>query len=367
MDIENPRVLHVIARFNLGGTAKYLTQLIPELEAKSLNTLLAVGRIQAGEVEDSDLSKLNYRRIEKLGRRISPVDDAIAYFELRKVVKSFRPHLIHTHTFKAGLLCRLMFFNTPKIHTFHGHLLTDPEFSRLHRRIIIIIEKSLARITQRFVVTGHNVAVDLLANKVGKPGDYVSIPGNVSHFTMDSRNVARERFNLGEEFTIIWLARVAPVKNAKLLVKVAKLIPDCVFLMAGDGVELDEIRILAPANIKILGYVPASQILSAGDVFLSTSLNEGIPYSILEAKLAGLPIVAVNVGSIQEVVNQGVDGFLVEANAEEIKDRILQIRDSLNSGESAFTRLNLPLTEISADSEMAMKHVELYNSVWISS
>jgi glycosyltransferase involved in cell wall biosynthesis len=357
------KVLHVIARLNIGGTARYLDRLLPELEAKNINVLLAVGRIQSGEVEDSSLSNLRFRRIENLGRRISPLADFKAYLDLRQVVKEYKPDLIHSHTFKAGLLSRIMFFRIPKVHTFHGHLLTDPEFSSTQKKIIINIEKILARFAQKLIVTGKQVSVDLIKHNVGREDQFISIPGE-SYFT-DSipREIARKALNLDNRFTILWLARVVPVKNPKLLVEVAGLMPDCTFLMAGDGIELDSIKLIAPPNLNILGFIDAKDILLAGDVFLSTSLNEGIPYSILEAKSAGLPIVAVKAGALHELISDGVDGFLVEPNSDEIVVKLRKLQKDPDLLESMCMKAKEAILNNSPKIDFSIKHVELYREI----
>lgn len=363
MPIDDIKVLHVIARLNIGGTARYLSHLLPELEAKNLSVLLAVGRIQTGEVEDSGLLNLRFIRIENLGRRISPIADLRAYLNLRQVVKEYKPDLIHSHTFKAGLLSRVMYFRIPKIHTFHGHLLTDPEFSNTQKKIIVNVEKILARLTRKIIVTGKQVSEDLILHRVGREDQFVSIPGE-SYFTNSiPREIARKALNLDDKFTILWLARVVPVKNPKLLVEVAELMPDCTFLMAGDGIELDSIKAIAPQNLNILGFIDAKNILLAGDVFLSTSLNEGIPYSILEAKSAGLPVVAVKAGALQELISDGVDGYLVEPNSVEIVKKLRKLQKdpdlleimSLKAKDSALT--DRP------EADFSIKHVELYREI----
>ena len=363
MPTKTPRVLHVIARFNLGGTAKYLTELIPALEAQNFEVLLAVGRVQKGEVEDSSLQDLKFVRIEKLGRRLRLIDDVIAYFQIRSLVKKWKPDLIQTHTFKAGLLGRLMFRRIPKVHTFHGHLLTDPEFSRNQIKVIVFVDRFLAKFSQKLVTTGRSVAEDLIKHRIGEQGSYISIPGTLSQIDFVPRETARKNLKLGDEFVILWVARVAPVKNAKLLVEVAKSLPDCVFLMGGDGIQMQEIELLAPPNLRILGYIPTSQILLAGDLYLSTSLNEGVPYSILEAKSAGLPVVAVDVGSISEIITDGVDGFLVGANVREIRDRILDVKTSRDSFAARSLIFGEPLVEMHPQNQMVESHSTLYKEL----
>jgi len=348
---------------NIGGTARYLSNLLPDLNSKQVDTLLAVGRVQKGEVEDSNLANLNFSRIESLGRRISLSEDIKAYFKLRRVVKDYRPDVIHTHTFKAGILCRLMYHTIPKVHTFHGHLLTDPEFSKVQRKVIVNIERLLALLTRRIVVTGAQVATDLLSLRIGNANKYVSIPGQIYSISLLPRESARKNLGLGDKFTVLWSARVVPVKNPKLLVQVARLLPECKFIMAGDGVDLDSIIEIAPHNLKILGFVDVKDILLAADVFLSTSLNEGIPYSILEAQSINLPVIAVRAGALSEIIRDGVNGYLVNPNAEEIVSKIKNLKRS----PEVVERLKSSSRDISlgkqSEISFSSKHVDLYRQV----
>jgi len=363
MPTEKLKVLHVIARFNIGGTARYLGTLLPDLEVKDSDPKLLVGGVQRGEVEDSSLANLSFTRIESLGRRIDLIADTKSYFRIRRIIKEYEPHLIHSHTFKAGLLCRLMYFGIPKVHTFHSHLLTDPEFSKLQLKAIVGIEKILAIFTKKIIVTGWSVATDLLSVGVGVPNQYVSIPGESRLTDLLPREAARKNLRLGNEFTILWSARVAPVKNPRLLVQVAELMPDCKFLMAGDGIELDAISKSAPPNLIILGFVDIKDIVMAGDVFLSTSLNEGIPYSVLEAQSGFLPVVAIKAGAISEIVEDAINGYLVAPDAEEIVDKLQKLRlnseliERMKSNLRAASSNKLPGTSFSD------KHVELYREV----
>jgi glycosyltransferase involved in cell wall biosynthesis len=327
MPTEKPRVLHVIARYNVGGTARYLNNLLPQLSSE-VNTLLAVGHVQGNEIEDSRLENIDFVRIENLGRKIEIIDDFRAYRQLRKVVRSFKPQIIHSHTFKAGVLSRLMFFNIPKVHTFHGHLMSDPEFSRRALQVIINIERRLAKITKRIITVGEQVTKDLLAVGVGKPNQYVSIASEGAKLSFLTRIEARKQLNIDLDTPVVlWMARMAPVKNPSLALEAARLLPEVNFLMAGGGDLFEETKANAPGNVLMLGWVDAAEIIPAADVFLSTSLNEGVPYSLIEVQSCGIPIVAVNSGSIQELITDGISGVLAEADANELA---LKIQNLLN-------------------------------------
>ena len=127
------RVLHVIARMNVGGTATYIANLIQGLEKLGVSNLLLMGNVPKGEVEDSVISTLEYQRIESLSRELSFSQDRKARKEIERAIESFKPDLIHTHTFKAGFLVRLRRRDISVIHSFHGHHLYDPEFGFIKR------------------------------------------------------------------------------------------------------------------------------------------------------------------------------------------------------------------------------------------
>ena len=102
--MSTTKVLHVIARMNVGGTARYVSELVEAIP----NSKLATGFVQGSEVEDSGVAKLPVIRINHLGRKLSVVNDYKAWRELRAIVRECKPEIIHTHTFKAGLIGRLV-------------------------------------------------------------------------------------------------------------------------------------------------------------------------------------------------------------------------------------------------------------------
>jgi glycosyltransferase involved in cell wall biosynthesis len=365
MPIESPRVLHIIARLNKGGTARYLQGLIVDLEQIQVDSLLAVGHVQDNEIEDESLKTLNHARVESLGRRINPISDVLAYFELKKIVEEYQPDLIHTHTFKAGLLGRLLKTQTPIVHTFHGHLLTDPEFSGLKQRVIIAIERTLAKRSAALITVGEKVSEELLAVGIGKKEQYLSIASEIDSIDFISRDVAREKFGIADEnqVIVIWMARLVGVKNPYLAIEVAQLLPKALFLISGGGDLYEQLKKDAPANVRVLGWQEPSEVIPAGDIFLSTSVNEGVPYSILEAQSFGLPVVSVRAGAVEEVVIDSETGFVTDADAAQLAARIQSlIRDPasrLKMGEMARTRS----LEATGKKAKATAHLALYRRI----
>ena len=139
-----PKVLIVIARLNVGGTAQYIGELVKGLTGSKYEVLVATGHVQGAEVEDQVVSEMPIVRIPSLGRRISPLNDWRARADLKRVIKDFQPDLIYSHTFKAGLISRSIKDAIPRVHAFHGHLLSEPELQGWKSRVVVWLERWLA-------------------------------------------------------------------------------------------------------------------------------------------------------------------------------------------------------------------------------
>jgi glycosyltransferase involved in cell wall biosynthesis len=100
------------------------------------------------------------------------------------------------------------------------------------------------------------------------------------------------------------------VKDPFLLLELARHFQNVNFVMAGGGDLLDAVKGTAPKNVTVIGWTDASTFWSAVDCAISTSDNEGMPVALIEAQLAGLPVIATDVGSTSEVIESGVTGFV---------------------------------------------------------
>ena len=292
---------------NVGGTARYVGELVENIS----NSKLASGFVQGSEVEDPSVSKLHVIRINHLGRKISPINDYKSWRELRAIIREHKPEIIHTHTFKAGLIGRLISGKHKHVHTFHGHLFDDSSFSLLEKKVITLTEKFLARRTDVLISVGQNVGQELRDAGIGVDQKWVSIAPGVQPLPVTDKSVARISLGLPDSVLIVgWMARMAPVKNPQLLLEVAKQLPEVQFVMAGGGDLLESIKVNAPTNVKVIGWADAAIFWSAVDVAISTSDNEGMPVALIEAQLAGLPVIATDVGSNSEVIQDKVTGLI---------------------------------------------------------
>ena len=328
-----PKVLIVIARLNIGGTSQYVGELVQGLQRNGYEVLVATGFVQGAEVEDKIIASLPIHRVPSLGRKISISNDVRARSEISKVISTFQPDLVYSHTFKAGLLVRSLKLSQPRIHAFHGHLLSEPELAGWKSRVVVFFERLMASRTRLLVTVGKRVAAELLEEGVGKSAQYRSISPGVRALELENREAARKSLGINEESRpiVVWMARVTAVKAPQRVAEIAREIPEALFLLAGGGDLMDRVKSELPSNMKVVGWQPATKMWAVADLAISTSENEGMPVALIEAQLAGIPVVAVDVGSVGEVIEDGKTGFVFEEFDE---DYIKKVRELVTSSET---------------------------------
>jgi glycosyltransferase involved in cell wall biosynthesis len=358
------RVLHVIARLNVGGTARYITRLAEELPKHKVETFVATGYVQGSEQEDPSAKNLKVIRIPSLGRQFNPIKDHFAFKQLLKVVKEVKPDILHTHTFKAGFIVRMRTEEINKaagkrvkfVHTFHGHLFDDPEFSGIKSSIITSLERRFAKRTDAIITVGAQVGKELLERRIGKQKQFTNIPPGVEPLRIPK---AKPR----KKITVGWIARVTVVKNPLRALEIAKLFPDAQFLIAGGGDMLEQVKAQAPRNTKILGWTDAAKLFADSDIILSTSENEGMPIALIEAQLASKPVVATNVGGVAEVVINNMTGFVTRKITEDLAKALEKLINSKPLRTAQGKAATAHATKAFSVEKMIKAHVSLYKKL----
>ncbi|CAN2244863.1 RfaG Glycosyltransferase [actinobacterium SCGC AAA044-D11] len=313
----------MIARVNRGGTARWLDELIKELQKAGHQTVLYAGSVQGSESEDECFSIHNGKRISGLGRSIALWGDFQAILQVRKILKRELPDVLNTHTAKAGVIGRLAALSLGKkrpaiVHTIHGHLLYG-YFSKTKTFIFMLIEKLLASRSDVLIAAGNKVKDELLWAGIGREEIYVVARPSVRLHELESKSVFRAKLEISEnEIVIGWLGRLAQVKRPDRVIELAKKLNNLIFVIGGDGDLYNSLRIDLPSNVRLVGWTRPEEIWAASDIALLTSDNEAQPISLIEAGLAGIPAVAENVGSVSEVIDDRVTGILVSSLEERI-------------------------------------------------
>ena len=342
------KVMQVIARMNVGGPAVIVADLMRGLDAKHFDQHLITGFCDENEADylETVATDITATRIAGLGRSISPIYDLKAFFALIAMIKRERPDVIHTHTAKAGVLGRFAAMlaggDAVRIHTFHGHLLHG-YFSGWKVRLVIAIEKFLARHTDYLLAVGNQVKEDLIAAGIGERDQYrIACPGLPSPIA-PTKSVARSE--LGLDPTALYctfVGRLTQIKRPDRLLDIAAQSKarafNIHFLVAGEGELFEPAKARAIEEdlpITFLGWrSDIARIFAASDIAILTSDNEGIPLTLIQAAMAGLPIVAPEVGSISDIVEDQVTGYLTSPDPDAMTNALSALINDVNRRES---------------------------------
>ena len=374
-DQELIRVMRIIARMNVGGPAVQVSGLMRGFSSIDFDHRLYTGFCAADEADylDTVATDVKATRIQGFGRRVSLGGDIKAFVSLIKEIRSFKPHVIHTHTAKAGFLGRIASIvslqSSIRVHTFHGHLLNG-YFGAFKRRLVIIAEQVLAMFTHQLLAVGDKVRQDLLAVGIGNSKKFGLMPPGLEIGQLPNKKDSQESYGLSTAtLQCAYVGRVTQIKRPDRFLDVVSEIRkrgvQLEFFMAGDGELLDIYRERIASEqlpVKVLGWQSnIEKVLAAADMVLLTSDNEGTPLSLIQAGMANLPAVATRVGSVPEVVLDAVTGIITRLDVQEIADALeklansSELRDQLGAAAKAFTLANFGVKRLVHDHEKLYK------------
>lgn len=353
-----PKVLRIINRFNLGGptyNAAYLTKYLePEFE-----TLLIGGnKDETEEKSDFIVRSLGIEPlvISEMRREINPISDLKAYRILKKIIKEYKPDIVHTHASKAGTLGRLAasVCHVPVIvHTFHGHVFHS-YFNTYKSTIFRKIEQYLATKSSQIIAISEGQK-DELANHyhITNPAKITVIPlgFDLNKFQTESaakRIKFRKDYNLDDdEIAIAIVGRLVPIKNHQLFIEAIENIKQksskkVRAFIVGDGESrvhlenvarnknidfIDGTKTRDKASITFTSWIKNIDYVYAGiDIVALSSLNEGTPVSLIEAQAANKPIVSTNAGGIENTVLPNITALLSKnGNGHEFMENLYKL------------------------------------------
>lgn len=332
MNHEPIRILRLIARLNVGGPAIHTTLLTHYLKERGYDPRLVAGREEAREGNMLYIARekgVEPILIPELSREIRPWRDWISYRKISRIIREFRPHIVHTHTAKAGALGRLAArkYNVPVVvHTFHGHVLKG-EFGPVKSEIFRRIEKKLARFTDKLIFISDTGRDELVQMGVA-PADkfeviHLGLELEKFRHAKERRGLIRREIGLEEhQFLAGMVARLAGIKNhfefLEAIRRVLQVEPDLHFAIVGDGPARDGIvskarELGVESRVHFLGMRDDMvQVHADLDLVVLTSKNEGLPVAFLEAMSSGTPIVGSDVGATRELQGPDFPGRLYQ-------------------------------------------------------
>jgi len=333
------KVMRIIARMNVGGPAVQVSGLMRGFDAQVFDQELVTGYCAADEADylEKVATDVKAIRIDGLGRSIKPRADLTALFAIVKEIRRFKPDVIHTHTAKAGVVGRIASIlsgrKSVRVHTFHGHLLNG-YFGAGKTKLVILVEKFLALFTGQLLAVGTKVKDDLLAVGIGNKNKFGVMPPGLQLAEVPSRSSARKELGLNDDaIYCAFIGRITQIKRPDRFLDVVAEIKsrgvDLHFIVAGSGDLLQYCQDRAKAEnllVTFLGWREDIEVvLAAADFVLLTSDNEGTPLSLIQAGMVGIPVVATNVGSTNEIVVNGKTGLLTDLSVKELSDAVAKV------------------------------------------
>ncbi len=334
---ERLRVHRVIARLNVGGPAIHVVELNARLRDRGVETHLLAGALGPGEADMAylaDARGVEVRTVPGLSPEIRPLADLRALWSLFRTFRRERPHVVHTHTAKAGALGRLaaVMAGVPvRVHTYHGHVLGGAYFSRATTGLYRFLERVLGRITSRVLVLTESQREELV-DHLGLDSARVRVVPlgfDLSRF-LEPEGAAvescRRRFGIPADVALIGIVgRLVPVKNHELMLHALARLragydgPVKLLVVGGGDSERERaLRTLADSlgvgdDVVWAGWVrDVETVYPDLDVLALTSLDEGTPVALIEGLASGCPTVARAVGGVTSLLAPGVVARFVD-------------------------------------------------------
>lgn len=341
------KILRIHNRLIVGGPSHNVTLLTAYLSPE-FETKLLVGKKDPAEKDATyiaDQLGLVPVEIKEMRRSILPFYDIIAYFRIKKIIREYKPDIVHTHASKSGAVGRLAArsCNVPLIvHTFHGHVFHS-YFNPLMSNLIVRFERFFARRTDAIIAISDSQKQELTeVYKIAPPEKVFTVPlgFNLDKYSIDQdkkKIIFQNKYGFeNDEIIVGIIGRLVPVKNHEMFLEVAAIVKSKTnktvrFAIIGDGESRAAIEkkteelglsysyyIINPkqkTDVLVTSWeTEIDQALAGLDIVVLTSHNEGTPVSLIEAQSAYIPVVSTNVGGVEDIVIHGETGFITEVN-----------------------------------------------------
>ena len=336
---EKIRVMRIFSRLNVGGPSIHVVLLTADLDPARYDSTLVLGK---EELHEGNLYELAQSKnlepviVPTLGRSIRPVDDFRSFITICRLIALHRPHVVHTHTAKAGALGRIAapLMGVPvTVHTFHGSVFTG-YFRKLPAAIYTLVERALARVTDAIVAVSPAVAEELAKKRLAPRHGIHTIPLGLELERFRSppaKGRLRARLGLDRNIPLIGcVGRLVPIKDVPTLLSAWTRLEGAHLALVGDGPERARLESLArtlgvASRVHFTGFLSELETVYPDlDLVVNSSRNEGTPVALIEAMAAGIPVVATSVGGSPDLLQGGALGDLVPAGDPEALARALE-------------------------------------------
>lgn len=309
------KILYIVEAMG-GGVFTYIVDLANELVNKyDIYIAYAVRKKTPRNFAEYFDKRIHLIKVKNFERSINPFKDIKAFLEIKKIKKIVNPDIVHLHSSKAGVLGRIAFRkdDISLYYTPHGYSFLMENTGKIKRFIYRTIEKICAvkNCTTISCSEGEHKETIKLTSKATFVDNGINVP--------ELKKIIDEVIPKEHTLTVFTLGRICYQKNPELFNKIAEALPDVQFIWIGDG-ELREV--LKSKNIKITGWVErkiAIENAVNADIFLLTSLWEGLPISLLEAMYMKKLCVVSDVIGNRDVISNGRNGYVCNKEEEFVK------------------------------------------------
>ncbi len=382
MDAQNKKILFVITKGNFGGAQKYVFDLATHLRKSNFDTTVACGE---GEELPSKLREQNIEvlKIQNLRRDIKTTSEFRVCQELMQIIKKVRPDIVHLNSSKIGgigaVAATLVKLTTkdyrPQI-IFTAHNWGFNEFWRspIARLFFYISHWVTILLCDKVIVVANKIRLDMAWAPFAAKKMFV-VHNGIESTEMKDRIKSREFLSGLADCTkqiILSISELHPTKGLDVALKALADLPQAkrdqvLYCIAGNGEWQDKllndiVKLKLTENVRLLGFVSnAPQYLLGADIFLLPSRNEAFPYAILEAGLAGLPIIATSVGGIPEALKDMRNGILVhKENKKEISEGIAYLLDHPEKAKEFGAEMKQTVEESFSIEKMLRETIAIY-------
>ncbi len=350
-DISKKTILYLITQSELGGASTYVFDLNKKLK-NDFNIIVGFGEQgEKGELAKKlKDEKIEYYIIPHLKRSISPINDLIALFEIKKLIKKIRPDTIHLNSSKISILGSLaakLIVKSQKskvVYTAHGWVFNEP-LPVWKKSFYEIAERLTAKFKDKIICVSEFDRQTALKKKIAPEKKLITIHNGIQKINFLNKEEARKKLNLDtSKFTIGTIGNFYKTKGYEYLVEAITLLNNQgldfqVAIIGKAGPEKEAIKSLIKQcglqnKITIFSLDTAAEYLKAFDIYVCSSVKEGLSYTIIEAMQAGLPIIATKVGGNPELIKNNENGLIIESkNPNQIAEAIIKLINNVNLSE----------------------------------
>ncbi len=384
------KILYIITQSELGGAQKYICDLALNLE-QDFEIFVAAGPEGNWEIfnritKEAESDKIiSFIKLNNLVRSINSVKDFLGLIEIFKVIRKIKPDIVHLNSSKAGFVgaaaAKLAGVKNI-IFTAHGWVFNEPMFF-LKKWFYLLFSWFTVLFCDKIICVSEYDKKVALENNIAPENKLIAIHNGIEDFDYLPKDIVRRELGLAiknkniywDGFLIGIIANLYKTKGLEYLIKATYLIksqiPNSKFqiLIIGEGDERQNLEKLIRKFklwdiVFLVGNISeAKKYLKAFDLFVLPSAKEGLPYTLLEAMSANLPVIASRVGGVPEIIEDGIDGFLVPSKNEKVLARKINEAMDLVKGDEIDKIRDAARSKVKKDfsfDKMLKKTKEIY-------